>query len=456
MRLLALVSLIVFSLPGYSSNDENQEVIPENITHLTDLLNQIKGQAQKNALSHKEREALFSQEYTDIKNELSLSKRELAKVKAESKSLKETFEENEEELSELDDELRKSLGNLGEMFGVVRQVAQDVSSTRHDSLLKVELGADSAVLNRLSDSKALPSIDELELLWFEMQAQMTKQGEIKRFKSDYIDVDGVKQSSEIGHAGPFIAFNQNGFLNFDPETGLFLEMGKQPSLASSAIAYYEGSDDTLSEIAIDPTRGTLLSLTSQSPDYMDRIHQGGVIGYIIILLALAGIGFSLYLLVERLTITKQVNNQLSDLDNPSQSNPLGRILSVYNNEKSISDLEALEMKLDEAVLKELPDIEKGQSVVKLLAAVAPLLGLLGTVTGMIATFQSITLFGTGDPKLMAGGISQALITTVLGLVAAIPLLFMHNVISSRSKALVQILTQQSAGMIAEQGQKSAE
>jgi len=145
---------------------------------------------------------------------------------------------------------------------------------------------------------------------------------------------------------------------------------------------------------------------------------------------------------------------LNNLANPRTDNPLGRVLSVYDNEKSESDLETLEMKLDEAVLKELPQIEKGLPLIKLLAAVAPLLGLLGTVTGMIATFQSITLFGTGDPKLMAGGISQALITTVLGLVAAIPLLFMHNIVNGRSKRLIQILDQQSAGLIAQQAQKS--
>ena len=87
------------------------------------------------------------------------------------------------------------------------------------------------------------------------------------------------------------------------------------------------------------------------------------------------------------------------------------------------------------------------------ANTATLLGLLGTVTGMIATFQSITLFGTGDPKLMAGGISQALITTVLGLIAAIPLLLLHNFVATRSKDLVQILEERSAGMVASRAEK---
>lgn len=454
MRLLFIV-LLSFCSAFTAASEAEISAEAKNIKYLSDLLLNIKGQNEKNAITDKEREQLFSKEYSDIRSQLSESKRKLKQVKSETKSLKSTFEDNEEDLSELDEELKKSLGNLGEMFGVVRQVAQDVASTRENSLLKVELGAKSNVLVSLSESKALPSISELELLWFEIQNQMTKQGEIKRFTADYIDGDGLKHTGEIAHIGPFSAFNQNGYLNFDLETGLFLELGKQPSSSSDAIDFYNGSEDVFSNISIDPTRGTLLSLGSQSPSVVDRIHQGGVIGYIILVLAILGVTFGLYLLVGRLKLASQVSNQLLDTSIPSNENPLGRVLSVYQNEKNISDLETLEMKLDEAVLKELPDIEKGQSLIKLLAAVAPLLGLLGTVTGMIATFQSITLFGTGDPKLMAGGISQALITTVLGLVAAIPLLFVHNLIASRSKALVQVLTQQSAGMIAEQAQKSA-
>jgi biopolymer transport protein ExbB len=454
-KILIASFVLCFSSLSFAE-DKVANAQPENIQYLSGLLDKIKAQGVKNAITHEQREALFKQDYSQVKSQLSAATVKLNKVKANTKSLSSSFENNEEDLVKLDQQLKKSLGNLGEMFGVVRQVAQDVSSIRESSLLKVELGADSEVLNKLSASKALPSIAELEGLWFEIQNQMTKQGEIKRLKSTYVDIDGVKNEGEIAHVGPFIAFNQNGYLNYDTETGLFLELGKQPSSASSAIDFFNGSTDTFSEISIDPTRGTLLSLSSQSPSYIDRIHQGGLIAYVIIVLAGLGIGFGLYLLVIKLQVAQKVRLQLNNLDSPKDDNPLGRVLAVYNAERELDDLETLEMKLDEAVLKELPEIEKGQSLIKLLAAVAPLLGLLGTVTGMIATFQSITLFGTGDPKLMAGGISQALITTVLGLVAAIPLLFVHNIISTRSKALIQILTQQSAGMIADQAQKSQE
>ncbi|MEC8351463.1 MAG: MotA/TolQ/ExbB proton channel family protein, partial [Pseudomonadota bacterium] len=105
--------------------------------------------------------------------------------------------------------------------------------------------------------------------------------------------------------------------------------------------------------------------------------------------------------------------------------------------------------------REMPKITRNLTLIKIISVVAPLLGLLGTVTGMINTFQAITLFGTGDPKLMAGGISQALVTTVLGLVVAIPTVFLYTLLNTRSKNMLLILQEQSAGIIAERSEKGA-
>ncbi|MGS0728481.1 MotA/TolQ/ExbB proton channel family protein, partial [Shewanella sp. 0m-11] len=129
-----------------------------------------------------------------------------------------------------------------------------------------------------------------------------------------------------------------------------------------------------------------------------------------------------------------------------------RVLKAYQDNKDV-DVETLELKLDEAILKETPALETRISIIKVLAAIAPMMGLLGTVTGMIATFQSIQLFGTGDPKLMAGGISMALMTTVQGLVAALPLMLMHAIVVARSKTIVQVLEEQSAGIVASHAEK---
>ncbi len=442
--------LSLFSFIAFAENNEN--VIPQNIQSLQQLLEQVKKDGLKEDRIHKEREAVFAMDASEQKKALKKAKEELKTIKKETSILKSKFDDNEETLANLEEELRKRMGNLGEMFGVVRQVSQDMASIRENSLLANELGARSDVLDELSESKALPSIPELEQLWYEMQLHMTKQGESKSYQTTYLDAKGVKVEGNVYHIGPFVAFNDQGFVNYDPNTQLFLELNKQPSEAGLIENYIDSTED-IEAIVIDPTRGTLLSLNSQSPSIMDRIHQGGLIGYIILVLALSGIIYAGILLAQRFSMQQKIKQQLNAPAKIDLDNPLGRVLSVYKDEQNAKDLETLEMKLDEAVLKELPELEKGLSIVKLLAAVAPLLGLLGTVTGMIATFQSITLFGTGDPKLMAGGISQALITTVLGLVAAIPLLFMHNILNGRSKEMIQILDQQAAGIIAEQAQK---
>lgn len=131
----------------------------------------------------------------------------------------------------------------------------------------------------------------------------------------------------------------------------------------------------------------------------------------------------------------------------SKSNPLGRVMMAYDESKN-KDGDTVELKLDEAILRESPKLEVGLNFLKLAAGIAPLLGLLGTVTGMIKTFQAMMIYGTGDPQLMAGGISEALVTTMLGLIAAIPLLILHSFCSSLARGVQGTLEEQSAGIVA--------
>ncbi|GAA6133401.1 MotA/TolQ/ExbB proton channel family protein [Oceaniserpentilla sp. 4NH20-0058] len=449
MKLLLIPFLMSLSFVNFAEESKN---VPDNISSLQQLLEQVKSDGLKESNVSLQREALFKKSLDSqlkLKNETRIK---LNRIRKESERLKKTFDSNETSLSDLESELRKRLGNLGEMFGVVRQISQDVSSIRYHSLIANEIGAESEILEQLSNSKALPTITELEDMWYEIQLHMTKQGENKSYKTSFLNLQGVTEESEIHHIGPFVAFNSKGYLSYEADSQALFQLGEQSSNIDIIESYLNGVDE-FNEITMDLTRGTLLNLNSQSPGLLDRVKQGGTIGYIIIILAALGILYGAYLLFEKVNTQLKINKQLRDFEKPSENNPLGRVLLSYNKESTESDLETLEMKLDEAVLRELPHLEKGLSIIKLLAAVAPLLGLLGTVTGMIATFQSITLFGTGDPKLMAGGISQALVTTVLGLVGAIPLLFMHNILNSRSKSMIQILDQQSAGIVAEHIQK---
>jgi biopolymer transport protein ExbB len=183
---------------------------------------------------------------------------------------------------------------------------------------------------------------------------------------------------------------------------------------------------------------------------MERIEKGEAVGYVIIAVGLIGAALAVYQGLYLLRTSRAVRRQLAQLDRPSSDNPLGRVLtSVQVDPGSIEEAaEVVELRVSEAVLREVPKLERFQSFLRLAVAAGPLLGLVGTVIGMIITFQSITESGSSDPRLMANGIGQAMIATVLGLGIAVPLLFVNAGLASLSRHLVQILDEQSTGLLA--------
>jgi biopolymer transport protein ExbB len=416
---------------------------------LEGLLQQVKQFQQQESEINKQREAQFKQHKQNQAALLNQAKKELKAEQITADNLKANFDKNEKRLAEKEDQLRLRIGNLGEMFGVVRQVADDLNGTLHTSLTRAEKPNRAANLDKLSQAKELPNIKELQALWLTLQEEMTLTGQISQFKAQVVQNDGSEAEQLVTRIGAFNAITDQGYLRFDEETGRLISMARQPDQVDLIRDYLQANVGEFKALGIDPTRGALLGLVLSNPDLLGRIKQCALVGYIIIGLAIIGLLLAAWRLTSLFSIRKKVENQIKHLDKPNVNNPLGRVLATAAAlEGSHQELETLELKIDEAILKEVPQLEKAQSMIKLFAAIAPLLGLLGTVTGMIATFQAITNFGTGDPKLMAGGISQALITTVLGLVAAIPLLLSHNLVSSQSKRLVQILDEQAAGLIA--------
>tara|TARA_R110001583_G_scaffold116736_6_gene267562 strand:- start:356 stop:1822 length:1467 start_codon:yes stop_codon:yes gene_type:complete len=416
---------------------------------LEGLLQQVKQFQQQETEVNKQREVKFKQNKQNQTVLLNQAKKELTLEQKIADDLKANFDKNEKALTQKEDQLRLRIGNLGEMFGVVRQVADDLNGTLHTSLTRAEKPNRAADLDKLSQAKELPNIKELQALWLTLQEEMTLTGQVSQFKAQVVQNDGSETEQLVTRIGAFNAITDQGYLRFDEETGRLISMARQPDQAGLISDYLQADAGEFNALGIDPTRGALLGLVLSNPDLLGRIKQGALVGYIIIGLAIIGLLLAAWRLISLFSIRKKVEDQIKHLDKPNTNNPLGRVLAtaaVLGN--SHQELETLELKIDEAILKEVPQLEKAQSMIKLFAAIAPLLGLLGTVTGMIATFQAITNFGTGDPKLMAGGISQALITTVLGLVAAIPLLLSHNLVSSQSKRLVQILDEQAAGLIA--------
>jgi biopolymer transport protein ExbB len=309
------------------------------------------------------------------------------------------------------------------------------------------------ILAKLAESKEQPTISELRQLWLILQEEMTDSGKVEQFTAPVISVTGDVEDKQVTRVGIFTAFSDAKFLRFLPETGSLVELARQPvrRLRDLAADFESAEANSVMPTVVDPTRGAIMALLVQTPTMKERISQGGWIGYMILVLGAIGLLVALFQFTALMLASQGVAKQQKQ-DEPTQNNPLGRILSVYSA-KLADDVETLTLKLDEAILRETPKLERGLITLAILAAVAPMLGLLGTVSGMIETFQSITLFGTGDPKLMSGGISQALVTTELGLGVAIPLLIIHSGLSSKSNRLIQILDEESAAIVARHAEK---
>ena len=443
--MIIIVNLVVSSVYA-------QDVPQETKITLQQLLERVKqGRVTDNA-SNKKREEIFRSNRNKQQTLLNNTKADIAKEEVLSERLENVFNEQERKLAELEGLLNERLGVFNELFGIVRQVAGEMKAQVNESIISGELAGRDVPLKILSKNKDLPTIRQLEGLWYALQQEMTAQGEVKTFSGKIVGQDGITKNAEIIRVGPFTAFSDGQFLRYS-EKGVFIELGRQPParFRDAAENLADARDGELVKAVLDPSRGAILDLFIQTPNLRERIHQGGLVGYIIIAFGIVGIFMAFLRIFQLVMVERTIKEQLVE-NVPSGNNPLGRIWKVYVENDSV-DVETLELKLDDAILKETPMLERGLSLIKLIAGVAPLLGLLGTVTGMILTFQAITLFGTGDPKLMAGGISQALITTVLGLCVAIPTLLLYSLAASRSKEVIQILEEQVAGLIAEHAEK---
>jgi len=375
---------------------------------------------------------------------------------ATSEQLETTFEENEFKLADLNEALTNRLGSLKELFGVLQQVAGDTKNKFYNSVVSAEIPGRAAFLDQLAQdmgsSSKLASIDEIEQVWYEIQREMTQSGKVTKFTTDVVEAGGAKVSKEVVRVGPFALVSDGKYLDYNGLTGTVAELIRQPAgRYGESAAELQASNGELVKFGIDPTGGSILGLLVQAPNLQERVEQGGVVGYIILIVGAFGLLLSIERLFTLTIIRTKVNRQLKSKEVKS-TNPLGRVLKV-RDEHPNADTEALELHLTEAILAEVPKLGRNLTIIKIISVVAPLMGLLGTVTGMINTFQAITLFGTGDPKLMAGGISTALVTTVLGLVVAIPTTLLYAMLNTRSKNIVYILQEQAAGVIAERAEK---
>ncbi len=427
----------------------------EKAQSLDQLLNMVKQSKVAETKEHKKREADFRRQKANQQSLLNQAKQTKKNEEARSVRLEKTYEQQELDVTAKRKQLQERLGSLKELFGHLTSTAGDLRTNLSTSIVSAQIPGRAAFLDtlieKMNSATQLPTIEEIERLWYEIQRETIEGGKTVKFSGTVIKPNGEQSVQDVVRIGNFQLLSDGMYLEFLQQGEKMAELTRQPAGGLQAAAMtLQGSTDGFTRVGIDPTGpsgGSFLSALINSPSLVERWHQGQLVGYIISAVGAFAMLLAIWRFIVLAGISSKVNAQLKSTT-ANTNNPLGRVLKVAEDNKGL-DGETLELKLEEATLKERPAIESGLNLLKIISMVAPLLGLLGTVTGMIITFQAITIFGAGDPKAMAGGISGALVTTVLGLVVAIPTVLMHTLVNGRAKRVLHILEEQTAGIIAE-------
>lgn len=454
---LFVISLLVF--PVYAEEAAEEEFKdPSSPEELLELVQ--KGQFA-DTKEQRDRERQFRNEKNKQAKLLADAKAERARLEREAARLEVKFEANEALLVVAEAQLKERLGSLNEIFGHLAGLATESRNIFEQSISSAQFGKEreeflTKLAVKMGRGVTLASIPELERLWFELQREINATGEVVKFTTDVIALDGTVESREVVRVGVFNAVSDGNYLTYASTRGMYEELPSQP-----ARRYTSTTSDVLDaeafpvQFAVDPTGpqgGSYLASLIAMPGWGERTQQGGIVGYIILyVLGLGGLGLFGWRLYSLIGIRSLIDSQLA-ASTLSTDNPLGRVLKVAEDNPK-ADTETIELKMAEQILNERPPIEKLNWLIKLISIVAPLMGLFGTIIGMIITFQMITLFGTGDPKTMAEGISIALVTTWLGLAVAIPMTFMSAIVSNFSKGILETIEEQAIGMAAERSEK---
>jgi len=453
-RFVKAMAIAVAGTFAFSAAMANaQDAKPRSLDELLEFVKQ--GQVTE-AKESQAREQAFANDKANQAAVLQRVSAERTREEARSAQLEDQFEANELLVVAKQDQLKEKLGTLAELFGHLTSTAGDLASTLETSVISAQYpGREDfleSLIAKMSGSEKLPSIEEIEKVWYELNREMVESGRVAAFNTQVSKPTGEKLDERVIRVGTFNVIAEDGrYLQYIAEKGSLEALARQPAgpylrWGRELAAATEG----LHRFAIDPTGpsgGSFLAALINSPNLVERWHEGQAVGYAITVLGLFGLILGLVRLVVLYSVNRKVNAQLKT-DKANENNPLGRVLKIHENNPTMSP-ETLELKLSEGILRETPRLEYGLNLLKIIASLAPLMGLLGTVTGMIVTFQAITIFGAGDPKAMASGISQALVTTVEGLVVAIPIVLLFTIVNGRAQRILHILNEQTTGIIAE-------
>ncbi len=450
---VAAMGLAAISGAAYAQADRQPA------TSLDELLSRIQQDSAEANRAYQERLEDFQSARNQQQGILNQARGELNALQGEAAALQAQFDQNQAQIDTLDAQLREAQGEFGELFGVARQTAGEFASVIRSSMVSAQFPGRARALTQLSESTTLPTREELDALWQVALREMIEQGRVVTFDRPVSNL-GDGQALPVTRVGVFALFADGpggiSFLRYNGDTDLLATLDRQPPgrIRSAASRVASADPNEVVRGPVDPSRGTLLEIQRDVPTLRERVmDDGGPIGKVILVFLAIGLILGFVRLFMLFTTSMAVRSQASNPSRPKKGNPLGRVLLVYEEHKT-EGIETVELKLDEQILRENARLEAGLGLLKLIAAVAPLLGLLGTVVGMIQTFQAITLFGTGDPQIMADGISAALMTTVLGLVTAIPVLIVHSFCASAARSTQQILDEQAAGLVAERAERT--
>jgi biopolymer transport protein ExbB len=427
----------------------------EGAKSLDQLLQMIEKSQASETKEYKQREAEFNSDKKDQARLLKKAQDTRTSEERRSDRLEQNIRDNEQKIIALRTQLDKRLGSLKELFGHLTGAAGDIRANLNQSVVSAQIPGRTEFLDELiekmSSDTRLPSIEDIEKLWFEQQREMVESSRVVKFSRQVTMTNGKQREMEVVRVGTYNLMAGGDYLEFNPSSGAVSVLPRQPDSKHQASASdLQSARSGFTKVGLDPSGpfgGGLLRALINTPSLVERWHFGGIVGYVITGVFVVAILLALWRFTVLFAMSSSVSAQLKTKQ-PNTNNPLGRVLQVASENPNL-DPESLELKLHEAVLKERPAIESGLNLLKIIAMVAPLMGLLGTVTGMILTFQMITLFGAGDPKAMAGGISQALVTTVLGLCVAIPTVLLHTLVNGRAQRILHVLEEQSAGIVAE-------
>ena len=454
-----LLLVIFFFLPVYGAEEEAVEEEVKAPSTPQQLLEIVKRGQFADSQEQRDREAKFNTEKSKQTTLLTNAKNTRARLERIAARLEKTFEANEALLVVAEEQLKERLGSLTEIFGHLAGTATEARNIFEQSITAAQFGKErekflTKLAVKMGEGIRLASIAELERLWFELQREINASGEVVNFTSNVIATDGTVEEIEVVRVGNFNAVSDGQYLAYAATRGMYEELPSQPAgrYTSTTSDIFDATEFPV-QFAVDPTGpqgGSYLANLISMPGFFGRIQNGGIIGYIIIIVGLGGVGLFVMRLQALMGMRSAVTAQIES-SSLSGDNPLGRVLKIAEDNPK-ADTETLELKMAEQILAERPPIEGLNWLIKLISVVAPLGGLFGTIVGMIETFSMITLFGTGDPKTMASGISIALSTTWLGLMVAIPLTFMYAIVYNISKGILSTIEEQSTGMAAERSE----